>query len=70
MLHAIVCCFKRFFEQNDIYGLNPLNQNDPVFGNFRAKLDAEMKHFHGKGLGTIVRKAEPISPDEETLLLS
>ena len=43
-LYALVCCFKHFFER----GVNPLT----VFGNFRATLDAEMKHLHGRGGGT------------------
>lgn len=51
-----------------MYGVNPLNQNNADFGNFRATLDTEMKRLHGLGLGTAVRKAEPITSDEEALL--
>ncbi len=64
-LYAIVCCFKRFFEQRGVHSINPLSTtgtNSAVFGNFRQTLDAEMKRLHGCGLGTTSRKAEPISP--------
>ena len=67
-LYALVCCFKRFFEQNGVHNVNPLRVDDSRFGNFRATLDAEMKRLHGKGLGTSSKQAEPITPDEESLL--
>ena len=67
-LYALVCCFKRFYEQNGVYDINPLIPSDARFGNFRATLDAEMKRLHGLGLGTTTKKAEPISADEESLL--
>ena len=44
--------FKCFFEQNGVHNVNPLRVDDSRFGNFRATLDIEMKHLHGKGLGT------------------
>ena len=69
-IYALVCCFKRHFEQNGIHDINPLNVNDARFGNFRATLDAEMKRLHGKGLGANVKRAEPISSDEESMLWS
>ena len=67
-LYALVCCFKRYFERNGVHNINPLAVGDPVFGNFRVTLDAEMKRLHGLGLGAISKRAEPISPDEELLL--
>ena len=46
-LYAIVCCFKRYFERNEVYNydVNPLSPLDPRFGNFRSILDAEMSAF-------------------------
>ena len=67
-LYTLVCCFKRLFEQNGVHNVNPLRVDDFRFGNFRATLDAEMKCLHGKGLGTSSKQAEPITPDEESLL--
>ena len=69
-LYALICCFKRFFEQNGVHDINPLCVANAVFGNFRATLDAEMKRFHGAGLGTTTKQAQPIPPDEEALLWS
>ena len=67
-LYALVCCFKRFFEDNGMHGINPLCPSDVAFGDFRATLDAEMKRLHGLGLGTTTKQAQPITPDEEALL--
>ena len=67
-LYAIVCCFKLYFEENGVYDINPFRGDDACFGNFRATLDAEMKRLHGKGLGTSSKQAQPITPDEESLL--
>ena len=68
-LYALVCCFKRFFEQNGVHNINPLSTtNNAVFGDFRTTLDAKMKRLYGSGLGASVQRAEPITPDEEALL--
>ena len=32
-------CFKRYFEQNGIHNINPLNVQDARFGDFRATLE-------------------------------
>ena len=69
-LYALVCCFKQFFEQNGIHGINPLNCDDVRFGDFRATLDSEMKRLHRLGLGANVQQAEPITDEEEALLWS
>ena len=67
-LYGLVCCFKRHFEENNVFDVNPLNTNDSRFGGFRQTLDAEMQRLHRKGLGTTKKQAEPITPDEETIL--
>ena len=35
-LYRMVCCFKRFFEQNKVYSVNPLA---PEFGEFRQNIN-------------------------------
>ena len=67
-LYALVRCFKRHFEQNRRYDVNPLDTTNVFFGDFRAVLDGEMKRLHATGLGSKVKQAEPITPDEETKL--
>ena len=67
-LYAFVCSFKRYFEQNGVHHLNPLDTSNALFGNFRSVLDGEMKRLHSLGLGTKVKQAEPITPDEEIRL--
>ena len=42
-LYSLVCCFKRFFEANNQFDVNPLSAHDGRFGAFRQTLDAEMK---------------------------
>ena len=66
-LYALVCCFKRYFEMNGVYSINPLMSGDATFGDFRKTLDAEL---HGSGLGATSKQAEPITEDEESLLWS
>ncbi len=56
-LYAIVCCFKRYFERNEVC-VNPLSPLDPRFGNFQSTL---VKRLHGTGLGVSKKQAEPIS---------
>ena len=68
LLYALVCCFKRFFEQNGVHGINPLNTSDVRFRDFRATIDSEMKRLHRLGLGMNSKQAEPILDEEEALL--
>ena len=52
-----------------MHNINPLSTtNNAVFGDFHRTLAAKMKCLHGSGLGASVRRAEPITPDEEALL--
>ena len=44
-LYQIVCCFKRHFEANGIHNVNILSSQEPIFGNFRRTLDAEIASF-------------------------
>jgi hypothetical protein len=64
----VVCYFKRYFEENGVFVLNPLDSSKPAFGSFKAVLDGEMKFLYSCGLGTSTKKAEPISPQEESTL--
>ena len=67
-LYGLICCFKRYFEQNGVHDVNPLDRGDARFGNFRTTLDAEMQRLYGIGVGVTTNQAEPISPDEEAIL--
>ena len=40
---------------------------DPGFSQFQMVLDAEMKRLQSAGIGTVHRKAEPITCDEEEI---
>ena len=64
-LYQIVCCFKRHFEANGIHNVNILSTQEPIFGNFRRTLDAEMQYLHCLAQ---LRQAEPISESEEVTL--
>ena len=48
--------------------VNPLRVDDSRFGNFRATLDAKMKHLNGRGIGMSSKQAKPLTPDEKSLL--
>lgn len=45
-----------------------LDQKDGRFAHFRRALDAKMKDLLSKGLGTKVRRADPVSEDDEEML--
>jgi len=39
-IYALVCCFKRYYEQHGVFDVNPLSSNNSRFGNFRVTLNA------------------------------
>ena len=41
---------------------------DQVFADFRNVLNSEMKQLKSAGLGSHVRKAEPLTPEEEEII--
>ena len=43
------------------------NQADPTFGCLRQTLDARMKQLTASGVGTVAKRAQAISKDEEAL---
>ena len=63
-LHHIVCGIMRFLRLESDPSIDFFN--DAVFANFRHTLDGEMKRIRAGGLGTVKRKAECITPEEET----
>jgi hypothetical protein len=67
-LYALVCCFKRYYEQYNVHDVNPLSPSHARLGNFRVTLGAEMKRLHYLGLGTSTKQVEPTTADEEALL--
>ena len=67
-LHHIVCGIMRHLRHNcnkpeiDFF-------KDPEFADFRASLDAEMKRLQSAGVGSIKKQAEPLTIEDEELLL-
>ena len=44
-----------------------LNQADPTFGHLRQTMDTRMKQLTASGVGTVPKRAQAISKDEEAL---
>ena len=66
-VYALVCCFKRFFEQNGIHAVNPLNATDARIWGFQSYFRCRNET---SAQGTQSKQAEPITEDEECLLWS
>ena len=64
-LYYIVCGLLRFMRDENIHNMNILDEKDHRFGVFQRVLDARMKELLSKGLGTKVRQADPILPEDE-----
>ena len=64
-LHHIVCGIMRFIRSEQAF-IDFFS--DPEFAEFRQTLDGEMKRLQSKGIGSQVRKAEVLTPEEEELL--
>ena len=69
-LYAIVCCFKRYFERNEVYDVNPLSPLDPRFGNcattlyrqdFSDQLIKERTGHHSLKLYMNINELDPTS---------
>ena len=39
--------------------------SDRQFADFRRTIDSEMNHLHSEGIGTTVKRVEPITKQEE-----
>ena len=46
-LYALVCCFKRYYEQNGVFDVNPLSSSDARFGTagFNSDQTAYLLHI-------------------------
>lgn len=64
-LYFIVCGLLRHLRDENIHNMNFLDEHDHRFAVFRKVLDARMKELLSKGLGTKVRQADPILPEDE-----
>ncbi len=62
-MHHIVCGIMRYLRWNGCPTIDFFTDVD--FLDFKKSLEAEMKHFQSKGLGTNKRRAEPISQAEK-----
>ncbi|CAC5417811.1 unnamed protein product [Mytilus coruscus] len=67
-LYYIVCGLLRHCRDMNVHDKNFLDQKDGRFAHFRRVLDAKMKDLLSKGLGTKVRRADPVSDDDEEKL--
>ncbi|XP_065902920.1 zinc finger MYM-type protein 2-like [Dysidea avara] len=65
-LYHICCGIMRYLRTNGMPHINIFK--DPGFSQFQMVLDAEMKRLQSAGIGTVHRKAEPITCDEEEIL--
>ena len=65
-LHHICCGIMKYVGQNGQPDIDFFK--DPVFGEFKSSLDAEMKRLQSKGVGSKKRQAEPLTEDEEEKL--
>ena len=65
-IHHICCGIMRFLRTNGKPELDFFK--DGEFAQFRTVLDSEMKRLQGAGVGSVQKKAEPISHEEEELL--
>ena len=66
-LHHLVCGLQRHLRFN-VKKASIEVFSDDAFADFRLCLDAEMKCLQGKGLGSMARKAEPLTEEEEEIL--
>lgn len=67
-LYYIVCGLLRHCRDMNVNDKNFLDPKDGRFAHFRRLLDAKMKELLSKGLGTKVRKADPVTKDDEEKL--
>lgn len=69
-LYYIVCGLLRYLRDENIHNMNFLDEKDHRFAVFQRVLDARMKELLSKGLGTKVRQADPILPEDEEKIWS
>ncbi|XP_076083571.1 uncharacterized protein LOC143054444 [Mytilus galloprovincialis] len=67
-LYYIVCGLLRHCRDMNVHDKNFLDQKDGRFAHSRRVLDAKIKDSLSKGLGTKVRRADPVSDDDEEKL--
>ena len=65
-LHHICCGIMRFIRENGRAELDIFK--DKNFSQFRKVLDSEMKRLQAAGIGSVQKKAEPITYEEEEIL--
>ncbi|XP_062602127.1 zinc finger MYM-type protein 2-like [Saccostrea cucullata] len=67
-LYYLMCGLLRHLRDIEIFGMNFLDHNDDRFARTRKVLDARMKSLVAQGIGTTVRQADPILPEQEDIL--
>jgi len=64
-LYLITCGLLRHLRDCDVNDKNFLDSQNGVFNSFRKVLDARMKELLASGLGTNVKQAQPLMPEDE-----
>ena len=67
-LYLICAGLVRFLRDNSVYDKNFLDTKNLHFTEFRKVLDCKMKDLLSNGLGTKVKQAEPILPEDECVI--
>ncbi|XP_061186263.1 zinc finger MYM-type protein 2-like [Saccostrea echinata] len=67
-LYYLMCGLLRHLRDIEIFGMNLLDHNDDRFARTRKVLDARIKSLVAQGMGTTVRQADPILPEQEDIL--
>lgn len=65
-LHHIICGIQRYIRMSGRSSIDVFK--DSEFADFRVCLDAEMKRLQREGHGSKIRKAEPLTLEEEEVL--
>lgn len=67
-LYLISCGLLRHLRDSGVYDKNFLDTKNLVFSEFRKILDAKMKELLSKGYGSKIKQAQPLLPDDESVI--
>ena len=66
-LYGIVTGIQRYLREGGRHEISFLSTSDPTFGRLRQVLDAHMKELTAAGVGSVRKRAEPLSKQQEQL---
>lgn len=67
-LYLISCGLLRHLRDSNVYDKNFLDPKNLIFSEFRKILDAKMKELLSKGYGSKIKQAQPLLPDDESVI--